>query len=369
MSTFDVSKNKAICVLPWVGEYIHPTGKKAPCCYSKPYDNIQSQDTVKDMMLRGQKPSICDVCYKNEDTIDWSFRILETTNWVSKFKEPAIHDKSVQYLDFRYDSTCNLKCKICGPTCSTLWQKEKGLIQIKNKDTAKYFDQVDKAKLKKVYLSGGEPTYIPAVLVFLQDLYRVNKTCEITINTNLKTLSKEWKSVIAQFPNITVECSCDALGTLGSYVRYPLGWQEFEQNVKWIAKNVKHLMFILVASNLTTHKIYDTCKWMTQFTNDIVISVLETPLVFTTQSVPESTRQVYITQIEQLKTLDVDPHGGQFASAVDDLLKKYKDTSGYSKQMHKELLNEIVEQDSHRHIKLREVDRWLYDWIYSIGKK
>ena len=60
----------------------------------------------------------------------------------------------------------------------------------------------DKKNLKKVYLAGGEPTYIKDYLEFLNGLFLVNPNCEIIINTNLKKLSDAWKDVIKKFGSI-----------------------------------------------------------------------------------------------------------------------------------------------------------------------
>ena len=92
-----------------------------------------------------------------------------------------------------FDPTCNLKCKTCGPHDSTLWQKEKGIkIPINNKNK-NYLDNIDKKALKKVYLAGGEPTYIKGYHTFLEDLYNENPSCEVIINSNLKKLSEKKK--------------------------------------------------------------------------------------------------------------------------------------------------------------------------------
>ena len=94
----------------------------------------------------------------------------------------------------RFDPTCNLKCKTCGPWASTLWQKEKNVSQPVNASNKKRFNQIDKKFLKKVYLAGGEPTYIKQYLNFLEDLYVVNPSCEVVINTNLKRLIRKAKT-------------------------------------------------------------------------------------------------------------------------------------------------------------------------------
>ena len=192
----------------------------------------------------------------------------------------------------------------------------------------------------------------------------VNPFCEVVINTNLKKLPDAWKDIITKFKNLTIICSCDAVQTLGTYVRYPLGWTEFETNVKFVSENANFLQFNLVASNLTVHKLYETCMWMKQYSKHINLSVLRNPAVFSESSVPLEHRDVYIDNVKKLLKFPVSIYyAARFRNEVNYLIKKYT-TAEYSKSLHQQLQDEISEQDSHRSLPLAEVDSFLYSWIY-----
>ena len=365
MSIFDTSRNKAICVLPFVHEFVETTGKVKPCCHGDTFTGEEDKDTLKKMMLDGQKPEACRSCYKAEQESAWSYRLKYTNDWIKKHGSPDTDNQTLQSIDLRFDPTCNLKCKTCGPYASTLWQKEKGISQPKNTHTREYFLQVDKAKLKHVYLAGGEPTYIHAYFDFLAELYKVNKECEVVINTNLKKLPEQWKSLIKKFPNLTIVCSCDATETLGSYVRYPLGWEEFERNVEYVSEHANFLQFNLVASNLTSHKIHETCNWMGQYSKHINLSILKKPEVFSGQAVPTEHRHMYIDSLKQIKKFPISIYyATQFRTEVNSLLDEYANVK-YDESLHKALRREIDDQDSHRHLKLIDVDPFLHSWIYN----
>ncbi len=234
---FDVKNNKAICILPWVHEFKDIGGNTGPCCHADSFKDNESIEKVRKMMLDGEKPEICSKCYDREQKTNFSPRIIETNDWLKKFGTPDIEHPKLEYADIRYNPVCNLKCKMCGPASSTLWQKEKGITININKENQNYIHTLDKKVLKKVYLAGGEPTYIKDYLEFLNALHLVNPYCEVIINTNLKRLPDGWKQIIKKFENLTIICSCDAIGILGTYVRYPLWFSEFEQNVKWVSEN------------------------------------------------------------------------------------------------------------------------------------
>jgi organic radical activating enzyme len=364
MSTFDVKKNTAICALPWIHEYKTISGNTAPCCQGDGFLEGETIAGTRESMLKGIKPRACNNCYKTEQESGWSPRIQETNDWIGKFGEPDADHPSIQYVDVRYDPTCNLKCKTCGPHSSTLWQKEKGMKITVNDENKRYLNEVDKTILKKVYLAGGEPTYIKGYLQFLQELSVVNPLCEVIINTNLKRLPDAWKDIITKFKNLTVICSCDAIETLGTYVRYPLGWTEFEENVKFVSENANFLQFNLVASNLTVHRLYETCTWMKQYSKHINLSVLRDPAVFSESAVPVEHRDVYVDNVKKLSKFPVSIYyAARFRNEVNYLIKKYS-TAEYSKLLHQQLQDEISEQDSHRTMKLADVDDFLYSWIH-----
>jgi hypothetical protein len=187
----------------------------------------------------------------------------------------------------------------------------------------------------------------------------------VIINTNLKKLPDAWKKIITKFKNLTIVCSCDAIQTLGTYVRYPLGWTEFEENVKFVSENANFLQFNLVASNLTVHQLYETCTWMKQYSKHINLSILRSPAVFSESAVPLEHRDVYVDNVKKLLKFPVSIYyAARFRNEVNYLIKKYS-TAEYSNSLHDQLRDEITEQDSHRSLKLAEVDSFLHSWIYA----
>ena len=204
MSVFDVKKNPAICVLPWVHEFRTISGKTGPCCQGDPLVDGETLQDVREQMLQGIQPRACSTCSLREKESGYSPRLLETIDWLKKFGEPDVKKPQLQFVDVRFDPTCNLKCKTCGPHLSTLWQKEKRVSWPTNPGNLSYLNQVDKKLLKKVYLAGGEPTYIKGYIFFLEQLHEVNPGCEVIINTNLKKLPTAWREIMRKFKNLTI---------------------------------------------------------------------------------------------------------------------------------------------------------------------
>ena len=148
-------------------------------------------------------------------------------------------------------------------------------------------------------------------------------------------------------------------------MRYPLQWQEFEDNVRFVSDNANFLQFNLVASNLTSHKLFETCDWMVKYSNNINISILSQPEHFSERAVPHADRNVYLDNISKLKKFPVGVHYAlSFRNKIAYLIDKYNDNE-YDEKLHRELQKEITEQDSHRSLKLKDVDSFLQGWIYK----
>jgi len=327
----------------------------------KPISVNRNIESIRQEMLQGVRPVECSKCYHEEDNNESSSRIRETIDWLKKFGVPDINQPSIQFLDVRNDPTCNLKCKTCGPMASTLWAKEKG---VKNSIPAYDLGKYDKTKLKKIYLAGGEPTYNISYYNFLQELIIVNPDCEVIINTNLKVLPDPWKRVISSFKNFTVIISCDATEDLGCYVRYPLQWKQFEHNVKFVSQHANFTMFNLVPSNLTVHEIDKTVSWMSAYTANISLTIVGGDH-WTHKAVPPQFRQRYIGSLEKLKKFPIGEWlAHKFRLNLESLIKKYQ-TNDYDAILHQKLKEEIKDQDSHRTMRLKQVDPFLYSWIFG----
>ena len=364
MSVFDVNQNKSICILPWIHEFKSVGGHVAPCCVAETLKDQTIEDIRKEM-LDNKKPSACDICYKSEQESNWSHRLEHTNSWLLKHGAPNIEQPKIEYIDIRFDPTCNLKCKTCNPGSSTLWQKEKGVKFAIDQNSIDHLKLIDKTHLKKIYMAGGEPTFIKLYLDFLEELYIVNPDCEVIINTNLKRLPEPWKNIIKKIKNLTVVSSCDATEELGSYVRYPLGWKQFEENVKFASEHANFFEFNMVCSNLTVHKIFETCSWMQKYSKNISIEILRDPKIFSEASVPMHKREQYISSLKKLLHFPIGLYSAsKFRNNIKYLIDRYTKAE-YNPHLHKQLKEEITEQDSHRLVKLQEVDAFLYNWIYE----
>jgi hypothetical protein len=88
--------------------------------------------------------------------------------------------------------------------------------------------------LKKIYVTGGEPTLSPGVLRFFRNCIDAGRAPEIELllNTNCTALSDEFIALLGRFKKATVCASLDGVGAAGEYIRYPSRWEVVDRNLR-----------------------------------------------------------------------------------------------------------------------------------------
>jgi sulfatase maturation enzyme AslB (radical SAM superfamily) len=148
-------------------------------------------------------------------------------------------DYSLAYLDLRLGNLCNLKCRMCSPFNSSQIAKEH--MELEKKDEAykvvwaKTFGRFDPRitevqswferdylwdqiidlipSLKKVYMTGGEPTLIQNNFKFMNECIRKGRRdIVLFFNTNCTNVNKKFTSLIGQFGRVNINASVDGSG-------------------------------------------------------------------------------------------------------------------------------------------------------------
>jgi pyruvate-formate lyase-activating enzyme len=211
-------------------------------------------------MLAGKLlPEYCSTCYNYESKGMVSARKQETVEWANRLNLTSLDDlaniTSPAYYEVRASNVCNLQCRMCGPESSNLIEKEYKTIGIyENVPLIDYtdFKFIDFTNLKKLYVSGGEPTAMPEFYEFLQTCIEQNNTSfEFLVNTNATKFSKKLLNLFAQFSNLQFVVSIDGLDSVNHYIRWPAEWSNIIDNVH----NLKERGHIITFN--TTVSIYN----------------------------------------------------------------------------------------------------------------
>jgi hypothetical protein len=159
-----------------------------------------------------------------------------------------------------------MKCRSCGPGCSSQWaeeyvKKKWGMDQLEKFFGMKTIvvnsneDQMFMTKLKpylkdvtEVYFAGGEviitPEHYECLDYWIQN--KLTDQVELTYTTNFSVLKYKNKDLIKlwkKFPNLKIWASLDAGGSQAEIIRKGTDWERTIKNIKKLREEVPHADF------------------------------------------------------------------------------------------------------------------------------
>lgn len=294
-----VKELSGICTVPWNHVSTNAVGTVRMCCQMINLDKHESKEaygtvykdngkvlTVEDdmgenrnspawkrlrkQMLAGEKPSICNLCYHEEDNgigsrRDWTneyfsktlLKAVELTDEDGTIKN---EDFPIEYWDLRFGNKCNLACRSCGPTDSDLWYDDWKTIKKTNKfdapgygtvtitddnktegDVFEWYDngnllkniKKDIKNIKRFYFTGGEPTINHAhrkLLQFCIDNGHAERI-DLDYNTNMAGVPSKIFTLWKEFKSVNLGMSIDGIFEHFEYIRYPGKWSSAYKNM------------------------------------------------------------------------------------------------------------------------------------------
>lgn len=210
----------------------------SPCCYwdgpAIPFSQVLSHRKV----INIDTPWVhqeCQKCRQEEE-----YKLGYRRNGLNVI--PAgIPDNKIAWLDIQFDMTCNGGCLICGPWSSSLWQSElarhheykleKSVNNIEQ-NVKKVFGTLDTSELRMIQFLGGEP-FLSDVDYYALSYIANPGQCDIKYTTNGSVYPKpdriqRWKD----FKSVLVNFSIDGIGKKFEYLRYPLIWNQVNNNIQ-----------------------------------------------------------------------------------------------------------------------------------------
>jgi len=268
---------KTICAIPWMHLNFEPNGKVVPCCLTSHHNyfagdlstqsideiwNSSNMKSLRKQMIDGERPKICDTCWKKEDVSGVSGRIYHNRDFpdvVEKIPSITLEDGTctemdLKYWDFRFSNLCNFKCRSCGPRYSSAWvpdakklgytdqEKVWTIDSVENKTNIDFLeDQID--NVNRIYFAGGEPLLMPEHWQILDKLVEKKRfDVKLSYNTNVSTLTYGKKNVIDywsqwQLGKLEVWPSIDEIGERAELIRSGTVWSKVEANLIELTKH------------------------------------------------------------------------------------------------------------------------------------
>ena len=300
-----VENGKHFCVLPWVHFHAWPDKRVMPCCVADsdlPTAEIREDESIIQMMnsekyndlrskmMKDEAVPECKRCYDLEMMGEWTMRQshnrrrgLDYVDYIADVTndDGSLKEFQMKYMDIRFSNICNMKCRSCGPSCSSLWSQEfleqrgkevfeeyfpksNGKIVINNND-----DMTLMSKLKpylddvtEVYFAGGE-------IIITQEHYEcldywiengLTDQVDLTYTTNFSTLKYKknvdlieyWK----KFPQLKIWASLDAHGKVAECIRSGTDWEKVVRNIREVKEQVPHAQF-QITPTISIWNIFD----------------------------------------------------------------------------------------------------------------
>lgn len=222
-----------------------------PCClynssHPSSVDSIEkllSNPTIDDIRQRFKddwKRPECIDCVRNEEMGKASKRIHSKSSG---------YDGIIRNWDIRPESTCNLKCAMCGPHFSSKWTEDIDILK-KYESGRIPFERVLKTTNRKnfdfdwvytkcvdtaefIYIAGGEPFYMKSVHNFLDKLSKNQWNCHntrILIQTNGVSNTPKFLDILSRFKKLEFSLSIDGWGKVNEIIRFPTDHDTFIKN-------------------------------------------------------------------------------------------------------------------------------------------
>jgi hypothetical protein len=300
--------SKTLCPIPWMSQSYRANGDIRVCCQTqhgptggilkdKDGNVLNARDSnlneirnapiekeIRKAMMNGERHPECIRCHTEEDAGMTSRRVLENKLWIKggwnqireedKFTwehllENTQEDGNINtdvignsFFDVRFGNLCNLKCRMCGPTDSSMWYDEQvklwgdtykdshGTVKLipnaKGKhvpevnvydwhESETYWEQMKHhiPHIKKLYIVGGEPFMIDQHYAFLQKCVDQGYAKDIVVeyNSNITNIPQRAWDIWKHFRRIGIGSSIDAIGDLNDYIRHPSHFSKIWENL------------------------------------------------------------------------------------------------------------------------------------------
>jgi organic radical activating enzyme len=266
------------CAFPFRHVFVDSTGL-SPCCNTvnsfgldvgiEEYKSHPKLLNLQKQFLNGEKPVACSMCQFQEKIQNKSMRL----DGLADYKHEVFESSQFDFIHFSQSNLCNFKCRSCGPVYShgiaeevrrhpeliNAYQ-EKKFIQVNQNNYQWIIDNL--LSLKRLLLTGGEPTVMPEVRKLFEHLIKnPQPELQVMMTTNCSWTDDFWFQLIDTMPNLHITASVDGVGSAAELIRHGTVWNQVEHNVRWLSKHAWSLDINTVVSYLNVINLYPLLKF------------------------------------------------------------------------------------------------------------
>jgi MoaA/NifB/PqqE/SkfB family radical SAM enzyme len=214
----------------------------------------------------------------------------------------ALDDQTAQrdYLQVGgvLDNLCNAACQTCNQNLSTRIGSLSGpgFPIINNTDQ---FWLLPQERIVHLDINGGEPSYSKNYKRLLKNLPPNLKT--LRLNTNCSTILTELIDIANCGIEVTVTVSCDGIGAVHDFVRWPIPWQDFYRNLMAYKTMPVILNLWTTVSILNVDDLPNIQQFAREHNIDHSYAYLKMPFELSVDNTDVRARDAYIAKQKQLR--------------------------------------------------------------------
>jgi hypothetical protein len=279
----------------------NPNGTVSRCGHminAPQFDTLEDMESsmwlikIKDKMARDEWPAECVRCQETEPNSIRAYAV-------------KLNDQTAQ-LDYLQvggvlDNLCNAACQTCNENLSTRIGSLNGpgFPVINNLDQ---FWNLPQERIVHLDINGGEPGYSKNYKRLLKSLPPNLRT--LRLNTNCSTVLSELADIANSGVEVTVTASCDGIGPVFEFVRWPILWKNFYNNLMTYKTMPVRLNLWTTVSLLNVDDLPNIQKFAQEHDIDHSYAYLESPVELRVDNLDITSSASYIAKQKQLRGIN-----------------------------------------------------------------
>jgi molybdenum cofactor biosynthesis enzyme MoaA len=199
------------------------------------------------------------------------------------------------------DNICNAACQTCTPECSTRIGSLAGKTFPIVNNSNRFWD-LPQERIVHLDINGGEPSYSKNYKKILKNLPPNLRT--LRLNTNCNVVLDELIDIAANGIEVTVTVSCDGIGPVHEFMRWPITWETFYLNLMRYKTMPVKLNLWTTVSILNVDDLPNIQAFAQQHGIDHSYAYLKLPFELSVDNTNSVARDAYISKQKQLRGIN-----------------------------------------------------------------
>jgi molybdenum cofactor biosynthesis enzyme MoaA len=250
---------------------------------------------TKELFKSGTWPAECVRCQEIETNSPGSIRIHALALDESETQQNYLQVGGV------LDNVCNAACQTCNPDCSTRIGALAGnnFPVVNNSDA---YWRLPQERIRHLDINGGEPSYSKNYKKILANLPPNLRT--LRLNTNCNIVLEELTEIAQRGIEVTVTVSCDGIGPVHEFMRWPIPWETFYLNLLQYKTMPVKLNLWTTVSVLNVDDLPNIQAFAQEHGIDHGYAYLKKPHELSLDNTDIGAREAYISKQKELRGIE-----------------------------------------------------------------